>query len=108
MQTNQLIAFVATMSLATLFTRYAAFFLPRKVTELQFVKTANTVLPAAILTLLIIYSLKDSTYLAKPYGLPELVSLGVVIPVHIWKRNALLSIFLGTGIFMVLKQFVFV
>jgi len=49
-------------------------------------------------------------YLGKeyPYGLPEFIALFVVGALHVWKRNALISILSGTAVYMVLVQRVFI
>ncbi|HHV50396.1 MAG TPA: branched-chain amino acid transporter AzlD, partial [Clostridiales bacterium] len=39
---------------------------------------------------------------------PELISVLVIILLHKWKNNVLLSIAGGTAVFMILKQTVFV
>jgi len=39
-----------------------------------------------------------------PWGLPEAISLAVVVTLHLWKRNALISIAGGTALYMVLIQ----
>jgi len=61
-------------------------------------------LPPMILLLLVIYCLKDVQWFAAPYGLPELFTIGMVAGLHFWKRNAMLSIFAGTGLYMLLVQ----
>jgi branched-subunit amino acid transport protein AzlD len=45
--------------------------------------------------------------LSAPYGLPELIAAAVVIVLHLWRRNTLLSIAVGTFVYMVLVQVVF-
>lgn len=65
------------------------------------------VLPFAIMGMLVVYCFKDVTFLAYPYGLPELISCAAVALLHIWKRNTLLSIGAGTVLYMVLVQLVF-
>ena len=39
---------------------------------------------------------------------PQLISVAVVVVLHLWKHNNLLSIFGGTILYMVLVQAVFV
>ena len=53
------------------------------------------------------YCLKGITPLTYPYGLPELISVAVVVVLHLWKRNTLASIALGTVCYMILVQMVF-
>ena len=64
-------------------------------------------LPFAVMGMLVVYCLKDVNFLAAPFGLPEILSCAVVAILHIWKRNSLLSIGLGTVCYMLLVQFVF-
>ena len=71
-----------------------------------FVLFLGKVLPCAIMGMLVIYCLKDLSLLSAPFGIPELVSCGVVACLHIWKRNSLLSIGCGTAFYMILLQIV--
>ena len=41
------------------------------------------------------------------HGIPELLSIAVVALLHIWKKNTLLSIAVGTILYMILVQVVF-
>ncbi len=65
------------------------------------------VLPYAIMGMLVVYCLKDVTFAAAPYGVPEAIGCAVVALLHVWKRNTLLSIGAGTVCYMLLVQFVF-
>ena len=57
--------------------------------------------------LLVVYCLKDVRLLTGSHGLPELIAILVVIGLHLWKRQMLLSIAGGTVCYMLLVQFVF-
>ena len=65
------------------------------------------VLPYAIMGMLVIYCLKGVSFAAFPFGIPEMIGCLVVILLHIWKRNTLLSIGAGTVCYMLLVQLVF-
>lgn len=65
------------------------------------------VLPYAIMGMLVVYCLKDVTLIRAPFGIPELIGCAVVALLHLWKRNTLLSIGVGTVCYMLLVQFVF-
>lgn len=67
----------------------------------------GTVLPCAIMGMLVVYCLKDISFLRSPYGLPEMIACCVVAALHVWKRNSLLSIGGGTVCYMLLIQLVF-
>ena len=47
------------------------------------------------------------TPLVQPYGLPELIAAGCVVGAQVLKRNSLISILLGTAVYMVLIRTVF-
>lgn len=65
------------------------------------------VLPCAIIGMLVVYCMKDVNISAFPHGLPELIGCAIVALLHIWKRNSLLSIGVGTVCYMLLVQLVF-
>ena len=65
------------------------------------------VLPFAIMGMLVVYCLKDMTFTAAPFGIPEIIGCATVAVLHVWKRNTLLSIGLGTVVYMLLVQLVF-
>ena len=46
--------------------------------------------------------------LGPTHGLPELLAGAAVVGLHLWKKNTLLSIAVGTALYMVLVQAVFV
>lgn len=65
------------------------------------------VLPYAIMGMLVVYCLKDVSFTAAPFGIPEAIGCAVVTVLHIWKRNTLLSIGAGTISYMLMVQFLF-
>ena len=65
------------------------------------------VLPPAIMVILVIYCVKSIHIFSGSHGIPELLSIAVVAALHIWKKNTLLSIEVGTVLYMVLVQVVF-
>lgn len=65
------------------------------------------VLPFAIMAMLVVYCLKSVSLLSYPFGLPELIGIAIVVLLHIWKRNTLLSIAGGTVCYMLFIQLVF-
>lgn len=67
----------------------------------------SSVLPYAIMGMLVVYCLKNVNLLSAPFGLPELLAGGAVVGLHLWKRNTLLSIAAGTAVYMVFIQAVF-
>ena len=57
--------------------------------------------------MLVVYCLKGTELLAAPYGIPELLAICAVVLVHLWKKNMMLSIAIGTVLYMLLIQLVF-
>ena len=102
------ILLVIVVMLVTMLTRFLPFLLfgeKRKTPEL--VTYLGKVLPFAIMGMLVVYCLKDAQFLHAPYGIPELIGIVITAGLHIWKRNSLLSIGVGTVSYMLLVQFVF-
>ena len=99
---------VAVIALVTIALRFVPFLIfggKRKTPEI--ITYLGKVLPYAIMGMLVVFCLKGVTPLSYPYGLPELISCAVVVVLHVWKRNTLLSIICGTACYMVLIQLVF-
>ena len=89
-------------------TRYLPFLLfPGNKPTPKYIRYLGNVLPAAVFGLLVIYCLKNVSLLTGSHGIPELVSIAVVITLHLWKRQMLLSIAGGTVCYMLLVQFLF-
>ena len=57
--------------------------------------------------ILVIYCVKGINLFTSSHGIPELLSIAVVALLHIWKKNTLLSIAVGTILYMILVQVVF-
>ncbi len=72
-----------------------------------YIEYLSGVLPYAIIGMLVVYCLRDIKPLTAPFGLPEIIAGAVVVGLHLWKKNTLLSIALGTITYMVLVQMVF-
>lgn len=99
-----LIGFILTMSLATFATRVAPFMLFHKQGEHPLLVFLGRYLPPAIMLLLLIYCVKDINWFVEKGGINELIALSVVTASHLMFRNPLVSILLGTGLYMFLKQ----
>lgn len=104
----QRIITISMIVLGTIITRFLPFILfpPSKETP-KFIKYLGTVLPPAVLGMLVVYYLKDVSILTGSHGIPELISIVFIISIHIWKRKMLISIAGGTILYMFLIQVVF-
>ena len=106
--TGQALAIVGAVTLGTIITRFLPFLLfPDSKPVPTVVEYLGRTLPAAMMGLLVVYCLRNVDIAAAPHGLPELIALAAVTALHLWKRNVLLSIGVGTALYMVLVQAVF-
>lgn len=99
---------IVVATLVTMTTRFFPFLIfgnDRKTPDI--IVYLGKVLPYAIMGMLVVYCMKDVSFLTAPYGIPELIACVAVAVLHIWKRNTLLSIGVGTVFYMVLVQLVF-
>ena len=62
--------------------------------------------PGAI-AMLVVYCFKSANPLHAPFAIPELLASVAVVLLHLKFRNPLLSIIVGTVLYMSLVQFVF-
>lgn len=105
--TEQIIT-IAVIAAATMLTRFLPFFVfPAGKPTPRYVQYLGKVLPAAIFGLLVVYCLRNVNVLGGSHGLPELISIAIVVALHLWRRQMLLSIAGGTVCYMVLVQLVF-
>lgn len=100
-----IIVVAALVTMATRFLPFLIFGQGRKTPDI--IVYLGKVLPYAIMGMLVVYCLKDVSFLTAPYGIPELLGCAAVAALHLWKRNTLLSIGAGTVFYMVLVQLVF-
>ena len=73
----------------------------------KYIQYLGRVLPGAIFGMLVVYCLKNVSIIAAPHGLPELIAIAVVVALHLWKKQMILSMAGGTIVYMLLIQFVF-
>ena len=98
---------IVVMSAVTIFLRFLPFwmFANRKTPEV--IVYLGQVLPYAIMGMLVVFCLKNVSFVAFPFGIPEMIASCTVVVLHVAKRNTLLSILGGTMVYMVLVQVIF-
>ncbi len=107
MTTTQSILTVLAVVLGTMATRFLPFLIfPEGKKPPAFISYLDTVLPYAVIGLLVVYCLKDAVF-TNLHGLPELIAIAFIVVLHKWKHNTLLSIAAGTVLYMTLVQTVF-
>ena len=68
----------------------------------EMVHYLGKVLPPAIMTVLVIYCLRETSFTQYPFGLPEIVASLLVIVLQWIRGNMYLSIVTGTVCYMIL------
>lgn len=91
-------------ALITLFIRAIPFIFFANKKLPQIIVYLGNYLPYAMMGLLVVYSLKDIKPFSFPFGLPELIASLLVILLHKWKKNMLISIAGGTIAYMMIVQ----
>ncbi len=102
--TYQLLA-VAVCALCTFLLRLAPFALFRRGMP-PFLRDLAAKLPAAIIAVLVVYCLKGLPAGSFSSGLIPLVSVAFVVLLHLWRKNTLLSIAMGTALYMLLLRLI--
>lgn len=98
---------IGAVVLGTMATRFLPFLVfPKGKTPPKFVQYLGKVLPCAVIGPLVVYCFKDVAS-SGTYGIPEILSVLLIIVLHKWKKNTLLNIGGGTALYMLLVQTVF-
>lgn len=108
MNLGHTVAAIVVMAIVTFLTRALPFLMFRKETNIpRIVVYLGRYLPPAVIAMLIVYCLRGVGF-SNPSGwLPSLIAVAVVIVLHLWKKNNLLSILGGTAVYMLLVQTIF-
>nr|WP_298415124.1 AzlD domain-containing protein [uncultured Halomonas sp.] len=110
METTALLIFIAVSALATFATRVLPFVALSRHADHPLILHLGRYLPPAVMMILVIYALRDFRPLSEehlnmtPNGWPVIIASLTVVALHLWRRNALLSIVAGTGLYMLMVQ----
>ncbi|MGM0520257.1 MAG: branched-chain amino acid transporter permease [Campylobacterota bacterium] len=96
---------ILVMALVNFFTRVTPFLFFRKNELPSYILFIEKFFPAVIMTILIVYSVKDVNFSLAPYGLKEISAVFFTAVLHITLKNYLVSIFAGTIFYMSLIQY---
>lgn len=104
LQEMVMIGVIIVMTMATRFLPFLIFTSDKPVPA--YIEDLGRVLPPAVFGFLVIYCLRDVSFLSGDHGVPELLALVLIAIIHFWKKNMLVSIASGTIFYMALVQFV--
>lgn len=108
MTVSQHVVIILMAVLSTMLTRFLPFLLfPAGKPAPRYIQYLGKVLPGAVFGLLVVYCFKDVSLLSGSHGLPELIAAAVVVALHLWKKNMMLTIVGGTAVYMLLVNLVF-
>ncbi|MBR5535623.1 MAG: AzlD domain-containing protein [Clostridia bacterium] len=102
MNSTYALSAILIMAAVTALLRFIPFLVMGNRKTPAYVEYLGKVLPYAVMAMLVVYCLKGVDFTVAPFGVCEFISVGVVVGIHVWKRNTLLSIVLGTLCYMLL------
>lgn len=95
------IAFVTLLLFAlVMITRSLAFIIGPRIAHFPIIDKLKKYLPAMIMLILTVYELSGLAWRHSPYGIPAIIALLTVVIVHVTRRNMIISMFAGTGIYL--------
>ncbi|MDV7246171.1 MULTISPECIES: branched-chain amino acid transporter permease [Rhodococcus] len=106
-ESGYLLAAVAIMAIVTFALRAVPFAVLHPLRSSALVGYLGVFMPAGIMSILVVYSLKNVSINVPAHGLPELLAVAATAVVHLWRKNAVLSIVVGTGLYVILMNWVF-
>lgn len=98
---------VAVTAGGTILLRFLPFFVFGEKKTPEFLDYLGKFLQYAIMAMLVVYCLKGVSFAAAASWLPAVLGVTVVVVLHVWKRNTLISIVGGTICYMIMVQGIF-
>lgn len=96
---------IAVMAIVTIVLRFLPFIVFDHGEQLpEWITYLGKVLPPAIMSMLLVYCLRNINLVEGNHGFPEVICVGIAMLMHNWKRNTLLSIGVSTLLYMIIIQ----
>ena len=70
------------------------------------VKFYEKYLPFSLMAILFCLCLSSVKFSVYPFGFPEILTLLIVAALQFWKKNVILSLFVGTAIYLIIIRYV--
>lgn len=107
--TSQTLVIAIMFAIGSMVTRFLPFLLFKgNKSQNSYITYLGQVLPYAAIGMLVVYCLKDVNFTMPSYGIPEAIAILCIAVLHYWKGNTLISIGVGTVVYMALVQGVFI
>lgn len=101
---NNDVLIIIAVALGTILTRVLPFLIFNDAENLPpAISYLSKVLPYSIMAMLVVYCLRDTTFISGNHGFPEIIA----VIIHLLKENTLLSILVGTITYMICIQVIF-
>ena len=96
---------IAVMAIVTIALRFLPFIVFDHGEQLpEWITYLGKILPPAIMSMLLVYCLRNINLVEGNHGFPEVICVGIAMLIHNWKRNTLLSIGVSTLLYMIIMQ----
>ncbi|MDO4198619.1 MAG: AzlD domain-containing protein [Erysipelotrichaceae bacterium] len=103
---NNALVLILVSAAVTIAIRFAPFVIFNKKTP-KIISDLSELLPSAIMGMLVVYCLKDISFVSLSGFMPMIIGVVSVIIIQKLRHNILLSIALGTVLYMFLVQVIF-
>lgn len=97
---KEIIPVIIVIALVTFTTRIIPFLFFKNLKDHQIMVFIGKYLPVMVMPILVVYCLRDVAVLTFPWAVPEISSVALTVLIHLWKRNALLSIGVSTAFYI--------
>ena len=105
---NNDVLIIIAVTLGTILTRVLPFLIFNDAENLPpAISYLSKMLPYSIMAMLVVYCLRDTTFISGNHGFPEIIAVSITIIIHLLKENTLLSILVGTITYMICIQVIF-
>lgn len=99
---------IAVASAITFLLRAVPFGMKAALAESKLIASLATWIPLGAMVALALYALGGIDFSSSRTALPYLIATVVTVAVHLWKRNFMLTLLIGTATCVVLANWVFV
>ena len=100
---------IGLVAIATMATRFLPFILFKSgMPEGSYLGYVGRAVPPAVFAMLVVYCFRSLSFTSPDGFLPEVIAAAVVIILHLSFRKTLLSVSVGTGLYILLVNLIFV
>ncbi|EGD55272.1 branched-chain amino acid transporter permease [Gordonia neofelifaecis] len=102
--TGYLLSAIATAAAITFALRAIPFALPKRIARAPMTVYLRDALPVGAVLILAVYCVVDIDFSDSRAATAQLIGAAVTVGVHLWRRNVLLSLLVGTAVVVTLSS----